>query len=212
MGFSSSIKTKLAMKQQNQNSLEREKETSVGGSISDLSKDTVKKVGNAFGDIGKGIFEQLLSQSDIEYAPEKPRHQEEQERPAFNPERGTIFNFRNIEEQRQISEIKQLIEAIKQEVESIKRADSALMSEVKDIEKLTIDTLPERPGIYHVRFLELVLKVLQTLKLKISESGTWMEALKSKKAKRGSAFAANTKKKGTQYSMSQELSNARSVQ
>lgn len=211
MGFSISTKTNRQMKQQNQNSLEREKESSVGGSISDLSKDTVKKVGDAFGDIGKGIFEQLLNQQPLEYAPERPQKQEE-EQPRFNPERGTIFNFRSIEEERQMSEIKELIKAIKQEVDAIKKADKALMSEVKDIEKLTIDTLPERPGIYHVRFLEIVLKVLQTLKLKISESGTWMEALKSKKAKRGSAFASNAKKKGTQYSMSQELSNARSVQ
>lgn len=212
MGFTSSNKTNRPMKQQNQNSLEREKETSLRGSVSDLSKDTVKKVGNAFGDIGKGIFEQLMSQSDIEYAPERNHPQPQQEQPALNRERGTIFSFRNIEEQRQISEIKELIQAIRQEVEAIKKADKALMSEVKDIEKLTIDTLPERPGIYHVRFLEIVLKVLQTLKLKISESGTWMDALKSKKAKRGSAFASNAKKKGTQYSMSQELSNARSVQ
>jgi tRNA(Ser,Leu) C12 N-acetylase TAN1 len=36
--------------------------------------------------------------------------------------------------------------------------------------------------------------------------------MQSKKAKRGSAFAVNTKKKGTQYSQSQELSSARNVQ
>jgi len=34
----------------------------------------------------------------------------------------------------------------------------------------------------------------------------------SKKKKRGSLFAVRSKKAGTQYSMSQELSNARSVQ
>ncbi|QQS43614.1 hypothetical protein IPM65_05700 [Candidatus Roizmanbacteria bacterium] len=211
MAFGSSKNTNRPAKQVKGESLEREKSSSIGGSVSSLSKDTVNKVGEAFGDIGKGIFEQLLQQEHLEYAPEKPQEQPEQ-KGTFNPERGTIFSFRQIEEERQISEIKELIKAIKQEVESIKKADSALMSEVKDIEKLTIDTLPEKPGIYHVRFLEIVLKVLQTLKLKISESGTWMEALKSKKAKRGSAFAANTKKKGTQYSMSQELSNARNVQ
>lgn len=211
MAFSSSKSTNRLAKQGKGESLERENSTSLGGSVSSLSKDTVNKVGEAFGDIGKGIFEQLLQQEHLEYGSEKPEKQPEQ-KGSFNPERGTLFSFRQIEEERQISEIKELIKAIKQEVESIKKADSALMSEVKDIEKLTIDTLPERPGIYHVRFLEIVLKVLQTLKLKISESGTWMEALRSKKAKRGSAFAANTKKKGTQYSMSQELSNARSVQ
>ncbi len=201
------------MQQQKNDSVEREKEASIRGAVADLSKDTVQKVGNAFGDIGKGLFEQLLNQEHMEYGSEKPPAQsQEDQAPKLNRERGTIFSFRDIEEDRQMSEIKELVKAIKQEVESIKRADSTLMNEVKDIEKLTINTLPERPGIYHVRFLEIVLKVLQTLKLKISESGTWMNALKSKKAKRGSAFATNSKKKGTSYSMSQEHQVTRSVQ
>ena len=32
---------------------------------------------------------------------------------------------------------------------------------VKDIEKIAIDSLPEKPGIYHIRFLEIVLRTLQ---------------------------------------------------
>ena len=48
--------------------------------------------------------------------------------------------------------------------------------------------------------------------MKTGESRTWMQALMSKKAKRGSAFAARSKKQGTAYSMSQELSNSRNVQ
>lgn len=189
-------------------SIERTETESVRDTVVDLSKDTVQKVGEAFRDIGTGLFDQLIGrESELQ---RKPKIDEDAPK-RFSPE-GTVFSFRQIEEERQIAEIKELIKAIKQEVDSIKRADAALMQEVADIEKLTIDTLPERPGIYHVRFLEIVLKVLQSLKLKINESGTWMEALRSKKAKRGSAFAANTKKKGTQYSMSQELQMTRSVQ
>lgn len=210
-------------KQQKPSRLETEQETSVSSTIADFSKDTTKKVGSAFKDIGKGLFQQILSQQESVPTQEEIRQLQELQKKQENPEEdkksvnrelgfGTVFSFREIEERRQMSEIKQLIEAIKQEVEEIKRADKALMSEVSDIEKLTIDTMPEKTGIYHVRFLEIVLKVLQSLKLKISESGTWMEALKSKKAKRGSAFAARSNKKGTQYSMSQEISTARSVQ
>jgi hypothetical protein len=72
--------------------------------------------------------------------------------------------------------------------------------------------LPEKPGIYHVRFLEIIVNVLRALRAKINESSTWMQALTSKKKKRGSLFAVRAKKKGTQYSLSQELSSARSVQ
>jgi hypothetical protein len=117
-----------------------------------------------------------------------------------------------METRRQIEQMKELIKQIKQEVDAIKRADASMMSEVNDIENLTINSLPDKPGIYHVRFLEVVLKVLRTLRSKVSESGTWLQAMNSKKKQRGSAFGARSKKAGTQYSMSQELSNARSVQ
>ena len=83
---------------------------------------------------------------------------------------------------------------------------------MRDIEKFTMDTLTEKPGIYHVKFLEIVLQILRTMRMKTGESRTWMQALMSKKAKRGSAFAARSKKQGTAYSMSQELSNSRNVQ
>ena len=101
---------------------------------------------------------------------------------------------------------------IKREIDFLKKDNSGLMNEVKDVEKLTLNSLPEKPGIYHIRFLEIVLNLVRHLRAKVGESRTWMEALVSKKKKRGSLFAARSKKSGTQYSLSQELQNARSVQ
>ncbi len=216
MNSQSSKHTNRVMPKNTRDSMERETSAGVTGTLTSFGKDTANQIVDGFTDMGKGIFEQLLGQYDQaqeqDSSLEKQIQQEQQQQGSFRMEGGTLFNYRNIEEDRQMNEIKQLIEQIRQEVKLIKKADSALMSEVADIEKLTIDTLPEKPGIYHVRFLEVVLKVLELLRTKISESGTWMEALMSKKAKRGSAFATNAKKKGTQYSMSQELSNARSTQ
>ena len=216
MNYKGSQNTKRNSVKNNLESIEHENSAGVSGTLASFGKDTVQKVGEGFADVGKGIFEQLLGQqeqaAEQDALLEKQRQQEEEQQGTLRVEGGTLFSYRNIEEEKQMSEIKELIEQIRQEVKMIKKADSALMSEVSDIEKLTIDTMPEKPGIYHVRFLEVVLKVLELLRSKISESGLWMEAMKSKKAKRGSAFASNSKKKGTQYSMSQELSNARSVQ
>ncbi len=125
----------------------------------------------------------------------------------------SLFSYNNYFEKEVVKkQIKELTEQIKKEIKLLKKADSSLISEVQDIEKLTIDSLPEKPGIYHIRFLEIVLRVLQTLREKVGESRTWLAALVSKKKKRGSLFASLSKKKGTQYSMSQELTNARSVQ
>ncbi len=216
MNYKSSTNTKRNIANNNRDSLERETSTSLSGTLSSFGKDTVQKVGEGIVDTGRGIFDQLLGQyeqaSEQDSALQREQEKQQESSQGANRLEGTLFSFRDVEEERQMREIKELIEQIRQEVKMIKKADAALMTEVKDIEKLTIDTVPEKPGIYHIRFLEVVLKVLELLRTKISESGTWMEALKSKKAKRGSAFASNTKKKGTQYSMSQELSNARSVQ
>lgn len=109
-------------------------------------------------------------------------------------------------------EMHALTEQIKQELALLKKSESALADEIKDVEKIALQSLPEKQGIYHVRFLEIVLSMLRLLRQKIGESGTWLAALMSKKKKRGSAFAVLSKKKGTQYSMSQELQSSRSVQ
>ena len=216
MNYHSSSKTSRDMSKNKHDSIELEKSTSLSGTLSSFGKDTIQKVGEGFSDVGKGIFEQLLNNYDssMEKAAEQDAQKQEEapKQGTFRMEGGNLFNYRNIEEERQMSEIKQLLEQIKKEVDAIRKADKALMSEVNEIDNLTIETLTEKPGIYHIRFLEVVLQVLELMRSKISESGMWMQAMMSKKAKRGSAFAANSKKKGTQYSMSQELSNARSIQ
>jgi len=86
-----------------------------------------------------------------------------------------------------------------------------LAHEVVEVEKHAIQSLPEKPGVYHVRFLELLSSFLQGLTTKVSEAKNWMAAMHTKKAKRGSLFAVRSKKQGTQYSLSQELQSARSV-
>jgi len=193
--------------------VEVEKSTSLGGVLSSFAKDTAKQTSNQIKEIGTGLFDQLMNSESIkEQYPKYQDEVKEQKKSAMNLERGTLFSFREQEEGRQINEIKELIQAIRREVQEIKQADASLLHEVKDIEKLTIDSMPEKPGIYHVRFLEIVLKVLRSLRLKIGESNTWMQALVSKKAKRGSAFARRSKKSGTQYSLSQEHQVTRNVQ
>lgn len=188
-------------------------ESDTDNSLSGFGSSLVKNVGQSFADIGNGIFDQFTGNYPQErgYDQEGPFRREAPQ-PPVKLDNKNLFNFRQIEEERQMSEIKELIKQIKQEVELFKRQDSSLLSEVKDIEKLTIETMPNKPGVYHVRFLEVVLKMLQALRSKIGESRTWLQALMSKKKKRGSLFASRSKEKGTQYSMSQELQASRNVQ
>mgnify|MGYP001069786284 CR=1 FL=1 len=124
-----------------------------------------------------------------------------------------LFSYQDYYEKERVKEqIKQLIEQIRKEIDLIKKADEALLAQVSDVKKITVEQIPEKPGIYHVRFLEIILRILQSLRQKIGESKTWLSVMISRKKKRGSLFLALSKKKGTSYSMSQELQITRSVQ
>ncbi len=140
-------------------------------------------------------------------------YQPEAKKPAKRKAEFKVFNYQEYYENQKIKdEIRKLTELIKREVEMLKKADKAFTTEVKEIQKLTVESLPAKPGVYHIRFLEIVLSILETIRAKVSESTTWLEALKSKKKKRGSLFVSLSKKKGTQYSLSGELNTSRSVQ
>lgn len=185
-------------------------------SLRDLGTSTVKNTADAFGKIGGGMLDQFFggqdNQEDNNFGSEFNFKKEIAKVKAGKKE-VKIFNYQEYYENTLIKrQIAELTEAIKKEVEMIKKADASLINDVRDVENLTINGLPDKVGIYHIRFLELVLNILRTLRAKVGESRTWMSALMSKKAKRGSAFAVRSKKQGTQYSMSQELSNSRSVQ
>lgn len=125
----------------------------------------------------------------------------------------SIFSYQHYYETEVVKkQIKELTEQVKKEIAFIKKADTALAAELYNIEKLSLESLPEKPGIYHIRFLEIILRILKSLREKIGESRTWLSAMISRKKKRGSLFVVLSKKKGTQYSLSQELTTARSVQ
>lgn len=182
-------------------------------SLRELSSNMGKSTVDALQTMGSGMIDQLLGVShEEEKTGDRIQNTETTDKKKIQKE-ANLFNYTSHHENVIVrNEIQQLLEQIKQEVKYIQKADAALMNDVRDIEKFTMDTLSEKPGVYHVKFLEIVLRILQSVRMKIGESKTWMQALMSKKAKRGSAFAARSKKQGTSYSMSQELSNSRSVQ
>jgi len=186
-------------------------------SLRDLGGSAAKNTADAFGKMGGGMLDQFFggnnnSQED-DFGSEFNFNKKEASKAKVGKQEVKIFNYQEYYETTLIKkQIQELTEAIRKEIEMIKKSDTSLLNEIKDVEKLTINDLPEKPGIYHIRFLELVLSILKTLRAKVGESKTWLQALMSKKKKRGSAFAARSKKQGTQYSMSQELSNSRSVQ
>jgi hypothetical protein len=186
-------------------------------SLRELSSGMGKSTIDALQTMGSGMIDQLLGITEA--TPSNPEQDQikqiedlQKEKKSLKKE-ANLFNYQNHHENVVVrDQIKNLLEQIRQEVQYIKKADASLLNDVRDIEKFTMDTLSEKPGVYHVKFLEIILRILQSVRMKVGESRTWMSALMSKKKKRGSAFAARSKKQGTAYSMSQELTNSRSVQ
>ena len=195
----------------------------IGETLKDLGKDTVKESAKAVASIGKGMFEQLLG-IDKRKTPDlsSPQLEKKQEdvdkliRTERRRKRRIEFTFfRGIYYQEQVlikREIERILREIRAEVEALRKTTSEITSEMREIEKISLENLPEKVGVYHVRFLEVILKLIKSLRAKASESKTWLEALITRKKKRGSLFLALAKKKGTQYSLSQELQTARAVQ
>jgi len=183
-------------------------------SLREISSSMGKSTIDTLQSMGTDMIDQLMgaTHETPENTEDEDKNQKTEEKKSLKKE-ANLFNFQSHHENVIVrDQIKNLIEQIKQEVQYIKKTDSSLLNDVRDIEKFTMDTLSEKPGIYHVKFLEIVLRILQSVRMKVGESRTWMQALMSKKKKRGSAFMARSKKQGTAYSMSQELSKSRSVQ
>ena len=115
----------------------------------------------------------------------------------------TLFNYH--EDIFVKKQVEKLMAEVRQEIKALKKANQSFEAKMKDIERIALQSIPKNPGIYHVRFFEIILKILKSMRAKIGESRTWLEALSSKKKKRGSLFAFRAKKKGTRYSLSEEL-------
>lgn len=166
-----------------------------------------------------GFFDSIFGTYDESpnYGLEKPYSPwTKRETPAPLRKEFTIFSQLDHREKvivpKQIEQVKNLIEEIKREVKLIKQSKQEFIDEVEEVEKVVLQSLPDKPGVYHIRFLEILLSFIRTLRAKVGEAKTWLAAMISKKKKRGSLFAVRTKQKGTQYSLSQELQSARSVQ
>lgn len=134
---------------------------------------------------------------------------ERKEQPQPRPQPKEVYTAKDYETQRQTE---QLMTEVTQAIKNLKKSQKALDHQIIQAEKHTIESLTKKPGIYHVRFLQQLLTFIKLLQVKVGEANTWLSAMRTRKAKRGSLFAKRSKQKGTQYSLSQELATARSVQ
>lgn len=134
-----------------------------------------------------GFFDQLFGSQDR--SPERPISsfpQKTENKAPINNE-FSIFNHRDYSENKLVPEkIRELQETIKHEIKALKQASSSVDEQVHNIEKQVMSSTKEQAGVYHVHFLETLLSMLKLLRVKVSEAGSWLQAIQTKKAKRGS--------------------------
>jgi hypothetical protein len=118
---------------------------------------------------------------------------------------------RYFEDKKKYEVIESISQQIKKEITVIKARTAEFNTEIDQIDIQLLQSLPEKPGEYHVRYMEYLLYFLRGLRERVSEAKTWLTAMMTKRKKRGSLFLTMSKKKGTQYSLSQEMSASRSV-
>lgn len=96
-------------------------------------------------------------------------------------------------------EIAQKISEIQWELKRLVASSQQLAVEFKEV---TMETVPAKPGVYHVNFFEWLLSLIKNIREKIEDSCVWLRAFQSKKAKRG--YWAMFKKHGTSFGLSNE--------
>jgi len=179
--------------------------------IKDLGGGAVKTAVSEAGKIGTGVVNQMITgprppvstweNQNIQrpISPEKLRRLKERLTP-IKPRETQVFSFAERQEQiKTRQEIKRLVEEIKKEIVLLEKKQKMMITQAA---KVTVQTLPEKPGVYHVRFFEWLLKILHDLRKKVSESATWLSVLKSKKRQRG--YWKMYKKHGTSFGLSGE--------
>jgi hypothetical protein len=163
------------------------------------------------GNASRGLLDSLLGH-ETQPQPQKPVS--EQFHPG--PINREIFSFSNHHENKLIpQEIMKLKEAINIEVNRLKAVNNSVADQITNIQRETLSSMPEKAGIYQVRFLETLLSMVRLLRARVSEAGTWLTAINTKKAKRGSLYKKQTKagtKNSVAHMLSQEKSSARPTQ
>ena len=111
-----------------------------------------------------------------------------------------LFSFAERRETLQTTEqIKKLVVMIKEEVKKIEAQNKMMITETA---RITVEQMPDKPGIYHIRFFEWLLSLLTDIRKKVTESASWLSIAQGKKQKKG--YWGMAKKKGTSFTLSGE--------
>lgn len=115
-----------------------------------------------------------------------------------------LFQYRRKEMERNFelgpnAEIREIVRTLKQQVTLLEKSESSLS---RDLAKINVEQLPQKTGIYYLRFFEWLLQMVKQLRAKVEEGQTWLTAITSRRKKMG--YWKMYKKHGTSFGLSGE--------
>jgi hypothetical protein len=187
---------------------------SVKTGAADESKETINTLWKQLlGESGKSQEQQAQMSGDLAEGEELDlsKKQQKMAEKLANIEAGydyktEILHFERRESQESQNQTSTKIQEILIEIKQLSNSVKELEVEVKDV---AMDTVPAKAGKYHESFFEYLLTMLRNARIRVESSGSWLQAVVGKKAKKG--FWENAKKHGTSYSMSADRAVSQQV-
>lgn len=105
----------------------------------------------------------------------------------------------NLKEKGVKNQIQKLMQEVSIEVTKLQKQTAELSGEIKSI---TVETIPAKPGAYHLNYFDWVIGMLRDLRKRVNESRHWLALWSQKKKQKG--YWAMFKKHGTSFAMSEE--------
>jgi hypothetical protein len=100
-------------------------------------------------------------------------------------------------------ELQQQIQELMAELQRLVSSSSILQNKFTDI---TTQQAPVTPGKYHLHFFQWMTTVIRDARMKVEDSGAWLQTVSSKKKMR--QYGSMAKKHGTSFTLSSERSTA----
>lgn len=184
-----------------------------------LVNDTFSGINDTF---GTGLLDNMFGipkNQDQDFGQESPfgawgNEYKQPPKPKLRIER-TIFNGQSHHEThvvpKQIQEMKQAVEQVRQEMKILKNEATALVEEAKDVDNALINSGSEKGQVYDMSFLQLAISLIRSLRERVHKSRNCLSMFKGRQQKKG-AYASRKQKSGTAYTESNELKLTRTGQ
>lgn len=151
----------------------------------------------------KGLFnpDSFFQQTSGEFKPSKSLQPPIKEK--FLRKNEVLVFSRTVKEHEQkiYQETNMVLQRLKEQVTILEKSNKGLVAEMS---KVKVEQVPEKSGIYYIRFLEWLLTVVRQMRMKVEDGRTWLASFTQKKKKMG--YWKMYKKHGTTFGLSQERS------